>query len=64
MSTASSMYESGHTKPMLWDSSMGQGGWGGGCGAQDGWTHVHPWLIHVNVWEKSQHFKVFILQLK
>uniref|UniRef100_A0A4W2CWW1 Cytochrome b-c1 complex subunit 8 n=1 Tax=Bos indicus x Bos taurus TaxID=30522 RepID=A0A4W2CWW1_BOBOX len=27
---------------------MGNSGWG---------THVHPWLIHVNVWEKSQYGK-------
>ena len=27
--------------------------------------HVHPWLIHVNVWQKpSQYGKVAILQLK
>ena len=31
-----------------------------------GWgTHVHPWLIHVNVWQKPpQYFKVINLQLK
>ena len=28
-------------------------------------THVHPWLIHVNVWQKpSQYCKVISLQLK
>ena len=28
-------------------------------------THVHPWLIHVNVWQKPrQHCKVISLQLK
>ena len=28
-------------------------------------THVHPWLIHVNVWQKPpQYYKVIILQLK
>ena len=27
--------------------------------------HVHPWLIHVNVWQKpSQYHKVISLQLK
>ena len=27
-------------------------------------THVHPWLIHVNVWQKPlQYFKVISLQL-
>ena len=31
-----------------------------------GWgTHVHPWLIHVNVWQKPlQYCKVISLQLK
>ena len=30
-----------------------------------GWgTHVHPWLIHVNVWQKSpQYCKLISLQL-
>ena len=41
----------------------GMGGkWEGdsGCG-----THVHPWLIHVNVWQKPQQYcKVISLQLK
>jgi len=28
-------------------------------------THVNPWLIHVNVWQKSlQYCKVISLQLK
>ena len=37
------------------------GRWEGGSG----WwaTHVHPWLIHVNVWQKPSQF-VIILQLK
>ena len=31
-----------------------------GCG-----THVHPWQIHVNVWQKPpQYCKVISLQLK
>ena len=36
--------------------------WEGGSG----WgTHVHPWLIHVNVWQKPpQYCKVISLQLK
>ena len=41
---------------------MGWGGrWEGGCG----WgTHVNPWLIHVNVWQKPlQYCKVISLQL-
>ena len=37
---------------------------GGGREVQDG-EHVHPWLIHVNVWQKPpQYFTVISLQLK
>ena len=32
---------------------------------QDGGAQGHPWLIHVDVWQKpSQYCKVIILQLK
>ena len=39
-------------------------GEGGGMGS--GWgTHVHPWLIHVTVWQKvPKYCKVISLQLK
>ena len=43
--------------------SKSQGGrWEGGSG----WgTHVYPWLIHVNVWQKPpQYCKAISLQLK
>ena len=42
---------------------------GSGCGGRweggSGWgTHVNPWLIHVNVWQKPvQYYKVISLQL-
>ena len=42
---------------------MGQGGrWEG----DSGWgTHVYPWLIHVNVWQKPwQYYKVINLLIK
>ena len=40
-------------------------GWGGRWKGGSGWgTHVHPWLIHVNVWQKPQYCKVTSLQLK
>ena len=41
---------------------MGWGGrWEGGSGRG---THVNPWLIHVNVWQKPlQYCKVISLQL-
>ena len=33
-------------------------------GVQDG-EHIHPWLIHVNVWQKApQYCKVISFQLK
>ena len=40
-------------------------GWGGRWERGAGWgTHVHPWLIHVNVWQKPlQYCKVISLQL-
>ena len=41
----------------LWD------GEGGGRGVQDGGHMLHPWLIHVNVWQKpSQYCKGISLQ--
>ena len=45
-----------------WDRVLGAGvlgwprriGWGGRWVGDSGWgTHVHPWLIHVNVWQKA-----------
>ena len=34
-------------------------------GVQDGGIHVHPWLIHVDVWQKPPPYcKVISLQLK
>ena len=40
-------------------------GWGGRPEGGSGWgTHVNPWLIHVNVWQKTlQYCKVISLQL-
>ena len=40
-------------------------GWGGRQEGGSGWgTHVNPWLIHVNVWQKLlQYCKVVNLQL-
>ena len=42
------MHEIGRSKPVHWDKPEGWDGKGGERGAQD----VHPWLIHVNVWQK------------
>ena len=46
-----------------WPRGMG---WGGRWERGSGWgTHVHPWLIHVNVWQKQlQYCKVISLQFK
>ena len=40
-------------------------GWGGRREEGLGWgTHVNPWLIHVNIWQKPlQYCKVISLQL-
>ena len=49
-----------------WCTGMTRGvGWGGRWQGGSGWgTHVHPWLIHVNVWQKPlQYCKVISLQL-
>ena len=55
------MLETGHSKLVYWNDPEGWDGEGG-----SGWgTHVHPWLIHVIVWQKPlQCGKVISLQLK
>ena len=65
MTIPSSMHETGHSVQEHWDNSEGWDGEGGGRGVQDRETHVHPWLIHVNVWQKPlQYYKAISLQLK
>ena len=65
MNSAISMHEAWHTNPVLWDNPERWGGEGGGRGIQDGETHVHQWLIHVDVWQKPpQYCKAIVLQLK
>ena len=59
------MHEAGHPKLVLWDNPEGWGGERGGRGVQDGGTHVHLWLIHVDGCQKPpQYCKVISLQLK
>ena len=51
MTSPGSMRETGHSKPVHWDNPQG---WDGEGGRREVWnrrTHVHPWLIHVNVWQ-------------
>ena len=59
MTSANSMHEAGHSKPMLWDNPEGWGGKGGGRGFQDGGKHVYPWLINVNVWQKPLQYYTY-----
>ena len=55
------MYETGCSGLVHWDDPEGCDGEGGGGGS--GWgTHVHPWLIHVNIWQKPlQYCKIISL---
>ena len=56
------MHEARCSKPALWDNSEGWNWEGGGRGIQAGETHMHPWLIHVDVWQKPpQYCKKIIL---
>ena len=49
---------------MHWEDPEGWDGEGGERGDLGWGTHVNPWLIHVNVWQKSlQYCKVISLQL-
>ena len=65
MTSANLIHESGHPKLVLWDNSEGWGGKRGGRRVQDGGTHVHPRLIHVDVWRKPpQYCKVTGFELK
>ena len=61
------MHETGCLEAEHWDDPEGWDGEGGGrweLGSEWG-THVPPWLIHVNVWQKPlQSCKVISLQLK
>ena len=59
------MHETGYSGLVHWDDP---GGWDGKAEGRGfpGWgTHVHLWLIHVDVWQKPlQYCKVIGLQLK
>ena len=59
------MHETGNSKLLHWENPERWDGEGGDRGIWDGGTHVHPWLIHVNVWQKPlQYCKVISIQLK
>ena len=58
----------GCMRQLLWPGALGwpRGmGWGRRWEGGLGWeTHVNPWLIHVNIWQKPlQYCKVISLQL-
>ena len=60
-----SMHETGCSRLVHWDDPEGWDGEEGGRGSSGWGTHVHPWWIHVNVWQKPiQYCKVISLQLK
>ena len=43
------MHEAGHSRLVLWDNPEECSGEATGSGVQEGETHVHPWVIHVDV---------------
>ena len=47
------MHETGHSKLVHWDNPEGWGRERGGMGGSGWGTHVHLWLIHVNLWQKT-----------
>ena len=47
------MHETGCSVSVHWDNPEGWDGRGGVEGHSEWGTHIHPWLIHVNVWEKN-----------
>ena len=46
------MHDTGCSGLVHWDDPEGWDGEGGGRGVQG--SHVHPWWVHVNVWQ-NQH---------
>ena len=53
------MHETGHSKLVHLDNPEGWEGEGDGRRVRDCGTHVHPWLIHVNVLQKPpQYYKI------
>ena len=60
------MHEAGCSGLVHWGDPEGWDAEGGGREGQDvEHMYVHPWLIHVNVWQKPpQYCKLISLQLK
>ena len=58
------MHEEGSSGLVHWDDPE-RWFWKAGGRQGLGGTHVHPWLIHVNVWQKpTQYCKVISIQIK
>ena len=64
IASAGLMHETGCSGLVHWDDPEGWDGEGGGAGASGWGTHVHPWLIHVSVWQKPLQYCKVISQLK
>ena len=59
------VHQAGVPKLVHWDNPEGWAGEEGGRGIQDEGTHVHLWLIHVNIWQNPpQYCTVISPQLK
>ena len=56
------MHETGHSKQVHWDNPEGWNGEEGGSGVWDEGTHVHLWLIHVNIRQNTHYYKVTSFQ--
>ena len=52
MTSASSMYEAGHPKSVLWDNLEGWVGERGVIGVQNGETYMYLWLIQGHILQK------------
>ena len=48
-----SLHDTGCSRLVHWDDPEGWYGEGGGRGVQDENPHVHPWRIHVDVWQNQ-----------
>ena len=51
------MHETGCSELVHWDDPEGWDGEGDGREGQNGeHIHVHPWLVHVDVWQKPPQY--------
>ena len=48
-----SMHDTECSGLVHWDEPEGRDGKGGGGGGSGWGTHVHPWQIHVSVWQNQ-----------